>query len=275
MNLRTHKALTAAGLVTVGVLAGAALGVTGIASADDTITQTPAAAPADRPQETPLTGETLEKVKAAVLAKYPGATFDRVETDGDGVYEAHIPTQDGTPVTVELDKAYAITGVVLGRGGPGGRGGQGPRGPRPADLTGDSLAKVKAAVVAKYPGATVEHAHARPNGGFVALTRTKAGEHLLVALDKDYTVTGTLAPRERRGGPGGFRGGPELTGDALAKVKAAIEAKYPGATVFGAHTEPDGSYDAHITTKAGERLAVQLDKSFTITGTRTGPGQRG
>jgi uncharacterized membrane protein YkoI len=61
--------------------------------------------------ETALTGDTLTKVKDAVLAKYPNATFDRVETDSDGVYEAHITTADGDRVTVELDKSYAITGT--------------------------------------------------------------------------------------------------------------------------------------------------------------------
>ena len=45
-----------------------------------------------------------------MLATYPGATFVRVETDSDGVYEAHITTADGTPLTVELDKGFAITG---------------------------------------------------------------------------------------------------------------------------------------------------------------------
>jgi len=61
--------------------------------------------------ETPLTGATLAGVKAAVTAKYPGATFTRVETDNGGVYEAHIVTAAGDKLTVALDKAYAITGA--------------------------------------------------------------------------------------------------------------------------------------------------------------------
>ena len=43
--------------------------------------------------------------------KYPNATFGRVETDSDGVYQAHITTADGDRLTVELDKSYAITGT--------------------------------------------------------------------------------------------------------------------------------------------------------------------
>jgi hypothetical protein len=35
-------------------------------------------------KSTLLTGDTAAKVKAAALAKYPGATIQRVETDSDG-----------------------------------------------------------------------------------------------------------------------------------------------------------------------------------------------
>jgi hypothetical protein len=83
-----------------------------------------------RPDETLLTGDTAEKVKAAALAKYPGATVLRIETDSDGVYEAHLTKADGTRVTVEVDKSFAVTGdEAPGPGGPGGPGGHGgPRG---------------------------------------------------------------------------------------------------------------------------------------------------
>jgi uncharacterized surface anchored protein len=63
-----------------------------------------------RSDEELLTGTTLAKVTAAVKAKYPDATFQRVETDSDGVYEAHLLV-DGKPVTVEVDKSLAITGT--------------------------------------------------------------------------------------------------------------------------------------------------------------------
>jgi hypothetical protein len=48
-----------------------------------------------RPDEQLLTGDTANKVRAAALANYPGATVLRVETDSDGVYEAHLSTTDG------------------------------------------------------------------------------------------------------------------------------------------------------------------------------------
>jgi uncharacterized membrane protein YkoI len=47
----------------------------------------------------------------AALAKYPNATIQRVETDSDGVYEAHIVTADDERLTVELDEDFAITGT--------------------------------------------------------------------------------------------------------------------------------------------------------------------
>jgi hypothetical protein len=71
-----------------------------------------------RPEEHLLTGDTASKVRAAALARYPGATLLRVETDSDGVYEAHLTTTDGRPVTVEVDKAFKVTGEESGPGRP-------------------------------------------------------------------------------------------------------------------------------------------------------------
>jgi hypothetical protein len=71
-----------------------------------------------RPDEHLLTGDTATKVRAAALARYPGATVLRVETDSDGVYEAHLTTTDGRRVTVEVDKAFKATGEEAGPGRP-------------------------------------------------------------------------------------------------------------------------------------------------------------
>jgi hypothetical protein len=71
-----------------------------------------------RPDEKLLTGDTASKVRAAALAKYPGATILRVETDSDGVYEAHLTTSDGRRVTVEVDKSFKVTGEESGPGRP-------------------------------------------------------------------------------------------------------------------------------------------------------------
>jgi hypothetical protein len=84
-----------------------------------------------RDDEELLTGTTKEKVTAAVKAKYPDATFQRVESDSDGVYEAHILV-DGKPVTVELDKSFAITGTEAAPTGGGDHDGDGPEAQTPA-----------------------------------------------------------------------------------------------------------------------------------------------
>ena len=112
----------AAALVAAGLLAGGVLAGTLTASAASRATSAanlyaataPAAAPgaapgggavdeskSQRPDEHLLTGDTASKVRAAALARYPGATVLRVETDSDGVYEAHLTTASGQRVTVE------------------------------------------------------------------------------------------------------------------------------------------------------------------------------
>jgi len=64
-----------------------------------------------RDDEELLTGDTATQVTDAVLEEYPDATIERVETDSDGVYEAHIVTTDDERLTVELDEEFAVTGT--------------------------------------------------------------------------------------------------------------------------------------------------------------------
>jgi len=117
---RTRRAL-AAGAVVLGLVAGsygvaAAASGNGSSSTDSTTTQPAPSAPdpqpwgAQRSDETPLTGDTLAKVKAAALAEVPNATIVRVETDADGnaAYEAHVVKADGTPATVYVDKQFDV-----------------------------------------------------------------------------------------------------------------------------------------------------------------------
>ena len=120
---RTRRAL-AAGAVVLGLVAGsygvaAAASGNGSSSTDSTTTQPAPSAPdpqpwgAQRSDETPLTGDTLAKVKAAALAEVPDATIVRVETDADGnaAYEAHVGKADGTPATVYVDKQFDVVSV--------------------------------------------------------------------------------------------------------------------------------------------------------------------
>ena len=65
----------------------------------------------------PTTGQLVGQsaVIEAELAKYPDATVLRVETDSDGVYEAHLTTSDGRRVTVEVDiRGRRSHGIVAG-----------------------------------------------------------------------------------------------------------------------------------------------------------------
>jgi uncharacterized membrane protein YkoI len=120
---RTRRAL-AAGAVVLGLVAGsygvaAAASGNGSSSTDSTTTQPAPSAPdpqpwgAQRSDETPLTGDTLAKVKAAALAEVPDATIVRVETDADGnaAYEAHVVKADGTSATVYVDKQFDVVSV--------------------------------------------------------------------------------------------------------------------------------------------------------------------
>lgn len=132
MNSKTLKTYGgAAGLIASGLVAGGILAGTLTANADTSptpaavtsSTSSTAADPArptnpnpgdlSRPQrsdETLLTGDTASKVKAAALGKYPNATIQRLETDSDGVYEAHV-VNDGSELIVQVGKDFAVTGT--------------------------------------------------------------------------------------------------------------------------------------------------------------------
>jgi hypothetical protein len=76
-----------------------------------------------RSDETLLTGDTASKVRAAALAKEPGATVSRVETDADGhaAYEVHMVRSDGSLVTVYVDKQFDVVSVETGMPGHAGQ----------------------------------------------------------------------------------------------------------------------------------------------------------
>src|SRR4051812_22552683 len=116
-------ALVGGGLVAGGILAGtlsanaATTDTSGSTATSSTSQEAPAStgtgAPSQpqRSDEQLLTGDTATKVIDAALAKYPNATIQRVETDSDGVYEAHIVTTDGQQVIVQVGEDFAVTGT--------------------------------------------------------------------------------------------------------------------------------------------------------------------
>ena len=64
-----------------------------------------------------------------------------------------------------------------------------------------------------------------------------------------------------------------LTGDDLAKAKAAAEASVPGGTAERAETDAEGAaYEVHMTKSDGSIVTVKLDSNFTVTETIDGMG---
>ena len=131
MRKKTRNVVAAGALVLAGFGGGAALALGGSASADTGTTSSSESprgpAGGGHSGETPLTGTTADKVEAAALAKYPDATIDRLETDSDGVYEAHVTTAAGDKVIVQVGKDFTVTGTQTGGGPGGGHGGHGDR----------------------------------------------------------------------------------------------------------------------------------------------------
>ena len=125
---RLKRAVAVGALVAAGFGTGAAVAVTGSASAATDATTSGIGRVADNfgssksinPDEHLLTGDKLAKVTAAAKAANPDATIERVETDSDGVYEAHMVTADGQQIIVQVDANFEVTGTQTGFGGHNG-----------------------------------------------------------------------------------------------------------------------------------------------------------
>jgi hypothetical protein len=85
------------------------------------------------------------------------------------------------------------------------------------------------------------------------------------------------APPAGGGAPWGHQRSDEtpLTGDALAKVTAAAEAKVPGGTILRVETDADGNakYEAHMTDASGNPITVYVDANYDVVSTEAGPGR--
>ncbi len=151
----------------------------------------------DRSDEVPLTGDTAAKVTAAVAARYPDATIQRLETDSHGdAYEAHVILADGSDATVKLNEAFTVTSTETGhRHGDGSRRGHGGRhGETP--LTGDTAARVTEAVTARYPDATIQRLETDGHGdAYEAHVILADGSRATVKLDESFTITRTKTDR--------------------------------------------------------------------------------
>ena len=190
-----------------GLLAGSVLGAPGATSAaskravvvaatddststDASTTDAAASTPAPANPETPLEGDVAAQVTAAAQAAVPDGTIDRVETDNDGVYEAHVTKVDGTHVIVQIGADYTVTGTIdQPQGGPGGHGG-GP-GAGETALEGDTAASVTAAAQAAVPDGTILRVETDSAGSPYEAHVSKAdGTQVVVKVDASFTVTG-------------------------------------------------------------------------------------
>lgn len=230
-NIKTKTTAVAAAV-------GLSLGGAAIATAASSSSSAPPAG--GHPNETALTGTTAEQVKAAALAKVPGATVLRVETDAGGVYEAHLKKSDGTEVEVHVDKDYNVTSVdTRPAGGPGGRGHGGPGGPG-----GPGHGRVDTAALAKALGVTEAKLTAalgatRPAGKDKGGADGRAAAIAKALGESESDVQAVLdanRPDRGAGGKPGDRGGDR---DALAK---ALASKF-GITQAKAQAALDGIRD--------------------------------
>ena len=139
MTDKVKNTLLVATPVTALALGGAAIaGAAGSGSSSSTQSQTEAESargdlPPQRSDETLLTGNTASRVRPAALARVPGGTIDRVETDADGhaPYEAQSESRaemlvSGLEIEVHRDGARtrafdALDDVALEPAEPGRR----------------------------------------------------------------------------------------------------------------------------------------------------------
>lgn len=151
-------------------------------------------------------------------------------------------------------------------------------------LTGDVLAKVKAAAIAKVGGtvhaATTENDSSNAAAAYEAHVTKADGTQVTVILDKAYNVlsveSGRAGGRGHHGhGGDGRNGETPLTGETATKAKAAAVAK-EGGTADGATTENDSSnsaaaYEVHVTKADGSHVVVILDTSYAVLAVETHP----
>jgi hypothetical protein len=81
------------------------------------------------------------------------------------------------------------------------------------------------------------------------------------------------AQRSAAQGPWGGQRSDEtpLTGDALAQVTAAAQAKVSGGTIIRVETDADGNalYEAHMTNASGTPVTVYVDKDYNVVSVET------
>jgi hypothetical protein len=100
-------------------------------------------------------------------------------------------------------------------------------------------------------------------GGSYGVASAASGSGTTTA-QQSATHPAAAAQRAAGQGPWGGQRSDEtpLTGDALAKVTAAAQAKVSGGTIVRVETDADGNalYEAHMTNASGTPVTVYVDK---------------
>jgi hypothetical protein len=210
--------------------------------------------------DTPVTGDELAKVTAAVKANDAAVTVTSVRKDPDASYDV-FATKSGN--NLMYDVSADLKTVTQRQGGDRHRGGG--RGERPGTaVTGDELAKVTAAVKAKDSAVSVSSVRKDSDGSYHVFA-SKAGADVMYEVSADLkTITERQAGRHGRGGPH-----MPVTGDELAKVTAAVKAKDPTVTVTSVRKDPDGSYDV-FASKAGAEVRYEVSADLKTVTADTG-----
>jgi hypothetical protein len=117
-QMRRKNLLRTLAVACVCAAVGVAGGIAGVSAATNNTTDRGAGPPgrhvgANGQREQPLSGDVASKVRDAALAKVPGGTIERVETDADhgSPYEAHVRKSDGTELEVLVNKSFQVTAV--------------------------------------------------------------------------------------------------------------------------------------------------------------------
>lgn len=199
------KILSAAGLLTAGVLAGSFMSITGAnAASTPSATSTPPAF-SERAAEEAVTGALATTLGDLAKARVADATVIRVEKDSDGVatYEVHMIKADGTHVDVYFDATNAITKVeTKAPRAPKGEG-KGPRGPQEV-VTGALATTLSDLAKAKVADATVDRVvkDTRNGAAYAVLMKKADGTKVVVHFDANNAILSVDTPPADKMGKG-------------------------------------------------------------------------
>jgi uncharacterized membrane protein YkoI len=109
-------------------------------------------------------------------------------------------------------------------------------------------------------------------GGSYGVASAASGSGTTTTTTTPSTTTAPSAPSAQHPWGGQRSDETPLTGDTLAKVTAAAQAKVSGGTIIRVETDADGNaaYEAHMTKADGTPVTVYVDKDFNFVSVDSG-----